>query len=44
MVMLWTIGRNRKIMGDLALSKGNQLVYLCILVLIVSTAVIAVVT
>jgi Mn2+/Fe2+ NRAMP family transporter len=44
MVMLWTIGRNRKIMGDMALGKGNQLVYLCILVLIVSTAVIAVVT
>ncbi len=44
MAMLWIIGRNRKIMGDLALTAGNQIIYLSILILIVATAVIAVVT
>jgi Mn2+/Fe2+ NRAMP family transporter len=44
MAMLWVIGRNSKIMGNLTLTTGNQLVYLSIFSLIVATAVIAVVT
>jgi len=44
MIMLWIIGRNRAIMGDLALSKSNQLAFLSMFILIVATAVVAVVT
>ena len=43
MIMLWLIGRNRKIMGNLVLSPANQAVYLLMFILIVSTAVSAVV-
>ena len=44
MVMLWIIGRNKKIMGDLVLSKKNEALYLTMFILIVATAVIAVAT
>jgi len=44
MIMLWVIGRNKKIMGDLALSKKNEALYLTMFILIVATAVISVAT
>ncbi len=44
MVMLWVIGRNKKIMGDLVLSKKNEVLYFAMFILIVATAVIAVAT
>ena len=44
MTMLWIIGRNKKIMGDLVLSKKNEAVYLVMFALIVATACIAVAT
>ena len=44
MTMLWIIGRNKKIMGDLVLSKKNEAIYLAMFALIVATACIAVAT
>ena len=44
MIMLWVIGRNKKIMGELVLSRKNEALYMAMFILIVSTAVIAVVT
>ena len=44
MAMLWAIGRNKKIMGDLVLSKKNEAIYLAMFALIVATACIAVAT
>jgi manganese transport protein len=44
MTMLWVIGRNKKIMGDLVLSRKNEAVYLAMFLLIIATACIAVAT
>ncbi|WMT51478.1 MAG: divalent metal cation transporter [Ferroplasma sp.] len=44
MIMLWIIGRNKKIMGELVLSRKNEALYLAMFILIISTAVIAVAT
>ncbi len=44
LVMMWVIGRNRNIMGDLVLSRKNEAIYLLMFGLIIATACIAVAT
>lgn len=44
LAMMWIIGRNKNIMGDLVLSRKNEVVYLFMFGLIIATACIAVAT
>ncbi len=44
MILLWVIGKNRKIMGDLTMTGVDQVIYLTMFVLIILTASIAVIT
>ncbi|MHB1439548.1 MAG: NRAMP family divalent metal transporter [Cuniculiplasma sp.] len=44
MLMLWIIGRNRKIMGDLTLSRGNEALFLFMCFILVSIAILATLT
>ncbi|MCL4349507.1 MAG: divalent metal cation transporter [Candidatus Thermoplasmatota archaeon] len=44
LAMMWIIGRNKNIMGDLVLSRKNEVVYLLMFGLIIATACIAVAT
>jgi Mn2+/Fe2+ NRAMP family transporter len=44
LAMMWIIGRNKNIMGDLVLSRKNEAIYLLMFGLIIATACIAVAT